>query len=146
MLVPVILSGGSGTRLWPTSRQSLPKQFVCLVDRDRSLLQSAAQRLHALSVPKSGLFVVASDEHRFMLTEQLAAVGAEIVRLILEPCSRNAAPAIALAAMEALALHDDPSVLVADASRAIEELAWSPRYTSLDAIIDTAWRFYSQPM
>ncbi len=122
MLVPVILSGGSGTRLWPTSRQSLPKQFVRLVDRDRSLLQSAAQRLNALSVSKSGLFLVANDEHRFMLTEQLLAVGADIDRLILEPCPRNTAPAIALAAMEALTLHDDPSLLVQTADHVIADI------------------------
>jgi Mannose-1-phosphate guanylyltransferase len=64
MLVPVILSGGSGTRLWPVSRASYPKQFVNLVDPDRSLLQMAAERINGLNIDHTGWLVVANNEHR----------------------------------------------------------------------------------
>ena len=71
MLVPVILSGGSGTRLWPVSRASYPKQFVNLVDPDRSLLQMAAGRIHGLNIEHTGWLVVANNESRFLIADQL---------------------------------------------------------------------------
>lgn len=94
-LVPVVLCGGSGTRLWPLSRTHYPKQFLRLVD-DHSLLQNTFLRLEGL--PGLGKAVaVANEEHRFLLAEQLKEIGAE-AGILLEPVARNTAPAVACAA------------------------------------------------
>jgi mannose-1-phosphate guanylyltransferase/mannose-6-phosphate isomerase len=103
-LVPVILCGGSGSRLWPMSRRSLPKQFLPLVT-ERSLLQDTALRLRGVR-GASAPVVVANDEHRFLAADQLSAIGVKPRALILEPVGRNTAPAIAAAAM--LIAREDP--------------------------------------
>lgn len=103
MIVPVILSGGSGSRLWPVSREHYPKQFLNLHKDDVSLLQEAATRLDMLDSVAAPI-VVCNDAHRFMVAEQLHQIGVEEARIILEPCGRNTAPALALAA---LAAHQD---------------------------------------
>jgi mannose-1-phosphate guanylyltransferase/mannose-6-phosphate isomerase len=100
-LVPVILSGGSGTRLWPLSRESHPKQFLPLLG-DRSLLQMTWLRLRGLAGMAAPI-VVANEEHRFLVAEQLRQVDATPSALILEPVGRNTAPAIAVAALRAMA-------------------------------------------
>src|ERR1700755_1556558 len=100
MLIPVILSGGSGTRLWPLSREAYPKQFLPLVGDD-TMLQATWKRVSALAGRNP--IVVANQEHRFMVAEQLLEVGATPEAIILEPTGRNTAPAIAIAALEALA-------------------------------------------
>ena len=109
-LVPVILSGGSGTRLWPLSRESHPKQFLPLLG-ERSLLQMTWLRLRGLPGADAPL-VVANEEHRFLVAEQLRLVGCSPAALILEPVGRNTAPAIAVAALSAMANGDDPILLV----------------------------------
>jgi len=109
-LVPVILSGGSGTRLWPLSREAHPKQFLPLLG-ERSLLQQTWLRLRGLPGAESPL-VVANEEHRFLVAEQLRQVGATPAALILEPVGRNTAPAIAVAALQAQAKGEDPVLLV----------------------------------
>ena len=97
MIVPVILSGGSGTRLWPLSRQNLPKQFLALAGPD-TLFQQTVKR--AAGVPgATAPLVVASDDHRFLAGEQLQAIGVTPRAIVLEPLARNTAPAIALAAL-----------------------------------------------
>lgn len=121
MLVPVILSGGSGTRLWPVSRASYPKQFVNLVDPDRSLLQMAAERISGLNVEHTGWLVVANNEHRFLIADQLQQINANVERVILEPVARNTAPAVALAALYALKLHAEPKLLVQTADHVISD-------------------------
>jgi len=121
MLVPVILSGGSGTRLWPVSRASYPKQFVNLVDPDRSLLQMAAERVNGLNVDHTGWLVVANNEHRFLIADQLQQINANVERVILEPVARNTAPAVALAALYALKLHEGPKLLIQTADHVIPE-------------------------
>lgn len=121
MLVPVILSGGSGTRLWPVSRASYPKQFVNLVDLDRSLLQMTAERINGLNVDHTGWLVVANNEHRFLIADQLELINANVERVILEPVGRNTAPAVALAALYALKLHDQPRLLVQTADHVIPD-------------------------
>jgi len=100
---PVILCGGSGTRLWPLSRTHYPKQFLCLVD-EYSLLQNTLRRLAGLE----GLgkpIAVANEHHRFLVAEQLFEIGLK-ADILLEPAARNTAPAVAAAAIRALADAD----------------------------------------
>lgn len=98
MIFPVILSGGSGSRLWPVSREHYPKQFLNLHKEDHSLLQEAAQRLS--NVENSGTpLIVCNEEHRFLVAEQMHQIGLKDTQIILEPCVRNTAPALALAAL-----------------------------------------------
>lgn len=94
-IVPVILSGGSGTRLWPVSRASFPKQLWPLIS-ERSLIQETILRAHGPGFAPP--VVVCNQEHRFLIAEQLRAVGIENTRILLEPAGRNSAPAIAAAA------------------------------------------------
>jgi mannose-1-phosphate guanylyltransferase / mannose-6-phosphate isomerase len=101
-VVPVILCGGSGTRLWPLSRAGFPKQFLAITGSE-SLFQLAARRLQALSNPSINMkasLVVTNEEHRFLALEQLRELGSA-ASLILEPCARNTAAALTLAALQA---------------------------------------------
>ena len=107
-LQPVILSGGSGTRLWPLSREKYPKQLLPLIG-DESLLQTTVRRLDGLANVAEPLFVC-NEEHRFAVAEQARLLGRH-GRLILEPCGRNTAPALTLAALWA-ARHEPEAVLV----------------------------------
>ena len=100
MLVPVILSGGSGTRLWPLSRELHPKQFLPLVGA-QTMLQDTVQRLAGLNA--GAPIVVCNAHHRFLVAEQLRAIGLPPGDIILEPVGRNTAPAVAIAAVAALA-------------------------------------------
>ncbi|MFC4525295.1 mannose-1-phosphate guanylyltransferase/mannose-6-phosphate isomerase [Dyella halodurans] len=108
-ILPVILSGGSGTRLWPLSREAYPKQFLPLVGAD-TMLQATWHRVAPLADRQP--IVVANQEHRFMVAEQLLEVGALPEAIILEPSGRNTAPAIAIAALEALKAGEDALLLV----------------------------------
>lgn len=117
----MILSGGSGTRLWPVSRASFPKQFVKLIDPERSLLQMAAERFSSLNVPYSGIVVVANNEHRFLVADQLSQIGVDVDAIILEPVARNTAPAVALAAIHALTIDADAKILVQTADHVIPD-------------------------
>lgn len=101
MILPVILCGGSGTRLWPLSRKALPKQFVPLIDA-KSLLQLTLERLALLVDSSEGhqVFCVAAEAHRFLVVESMRAAGVE-GDIILEPVARNTAAAMALAALHA---------------------------------------------
>jgi mannose-1-phosphate guanylyltransferase/mannose-6-phosphate isomerase len=128
-LQAVLLSGGSGTRLWPLSREAYPKQFLALAGDD-SMLQ--ATWLRVAPIAPSPPIVVANEEHRFLAAEQLRLVGVSNPAIVLEPVGRNTAPAIAAAALQALAAGDDPLLLVlpsdhvvrdADAFRAAVEAA-----------------------
>ncbi|AWH27970.1 mannose-1-phosphate guanylyltransferase/mannose-6-phosphate isomerase [Stenotrophomonas sp. YAU14A_MKIMI4_1] len=106
---PVILSGGSGTRLWPLSREAYPKQFLPLAG-DSTMLQATWQRVAPIA--SGGPLVIANEEHRFVAAEQLQQVGAEPAAIILEPMGRNTAPAIAVAALEATRDGADALLLV----------------------------------
>ena len=121
MLHPVVLSGGSGTRLWPLSRQNQPKQFLALIG-ERSLFQETLLRASALPGVQPPV-TVCSDEHRFMVGEQLQAIGVASGGILLEPVARNTAPAIALAALHVLASDPDATVLVMPADHLIEDEA-----------------------
>ena len=106
---PVLLSGGSGTRLWPLSREAYPKQFLALAGDD-SMLQATWLRVAELA--DAAPIVVAGEDHRFLVAEQLRQVGAPTPAILLEPVGRNTAPAIAAAALQALRDGDDPLLLV----------------------------------
>ena len=120
-LIPVLLSGGSGTRLWPLSRETHPKQFQPLVGTD-SLLQATWRRVAPLAGAGAPI-VVANDEHRFMVAEQLRLAGVVPSALLLEPVGRNTAPAIAVAALQALSGGDDPLLLVLPSDHVIGDEA-----------------------
>ena len=109
ILQPVLLSGGSGTRLWPLSREAYPKQFLPLAGED-TMLQATWERVAALA--GAAPIVVANEEHRFLVAEQLRQVGAPAPTILLEPVGRNTAPAIAAAALQALEAGEDPLLLV----------------------------------
>ena len=113
----VIMAGGSGTRLWPLSRAAHPKQFLAL-HGDDTLLQSTVKRLETLDIQSS--ITLCNEEHRFFVAEQLRAIN-KLGRIILEPVGRNTAPAIALAALAAVADDDDPLLLVLAADHVIED-------------------------
>ena len=120
-LIPVLLSGGSGTRLWPLSREMHPKQFQPLVG-EKSLLQATWERLQGLPGMAAPI-VVANEEHRFMVAEQLRQLGASASAIVLEPVGRNTAPAIAVAALQAMAGGEDPLLLVLPSDHVIADPA-----------------------
>ncbi|MBC3303300.1 mannose-1-phosphate guanylyltransferase/mannose-6-phosphate isomerase [Pseudomonas sp. SWRI18] len=118
MFVPIIMAGGSGTRLWPLSRQLHPKQFIPLVDTQFSMLQVTINRLAGLTHAPPQL--ICNEEHRFLAAEQLRLLGLEDTNILLEPMGRNTAPAIALAALQATAEGADPLMLVLAADHLIQ--------------------------
>lgn len=118
-LIPVILSGGSGSRLWPQSRSLYPKQFLPLVN-EQTMFQNTVSRLDGLHNVSEPL-VIANEEHRFLAAEQFRQMGRRASSIILEPVGRNTAPAVALAALKSLSLSDeDPVLLVLAADHVIE--------------------------
>jgi mannose-1-phosphate guanylyltransferase/mannose-6-phosphate isomerase len=117
-LQPVLLSGGSGTRLWPLSREMFPKQFLPLVGDD-TMLQATWKRVAPLaSLPP---IVVANETHRFLAAEQLRVLDVSNPAILLEPVGRNTAPAIAAAALQAMAAGDDPLLLVLPSDHVIAD-------------------------
>ena len=121
---PVILSGGAGSRLWPLSREHYPKQLIALAD-EHTMLQATARRLSALESPRAPI-VVCNEEHRFMVAEQLRAAGVAPEAIVLEPVGRSTAPAVAAAALEALARRgegEEPVLLVLPADHVIRDEA-----------------------
>ncbi|WP_111265593.1 mannose-1-phosphate guanylyltransferase/mannose-6-phosphate isomerase [Marilutibacter maris] len=138
MLHPVILSGGSGTRLWPLSRQNQPKQFLALMG-DRSLFQETVLRAQALDGVQAPV-TVCSEDHRFMVGEQLQAVGVASGGILLEPVARNTAPAIALAALHVLEHDPDGTLLVMPADHLIEdESAFRAAVATARTLADDGW-------
>ncbi|HEV7123235.1 MAG TPA: mannose-1-phosphate guanylyltransferase/mannose-6-phosphate isomerase, partial [Rhodanobacter sp.] len=117
MLIPLILSGGSGSRLWPVSRKNLPKQFLALAGKG-TLFQQTIERTRQLPEVAAPI-VVASEDHRFLAADQLLEVGVEGADIVLEPLARNTAPAIALGALKALQRDPDALLLVLPADHLI---------------------------
>ncbi len=120
-MIPVILSGGSGTRLWPLSRKQKPKQFLTLFG-DKTLFQQSLSRLDGLDNMQAPI-VVCNNEHRFLVAEQLQQLDITNATIILEPVSRNTAPALAIAALQAMANGDDPILLVLAADHLIKDIS-----------------------
>ena len=120
-ITPVILCGGSGTRLWPLSRAGFPKQFLSLTGNE-SLFQQAAQRLVAVSaedIQVAKPLIVTGEEHRFLASEQLREVSIELGAALLEPVGRNTAPALTLAALAAQQNGTDPVLVVTPADQTV---------------------------
>lgn len=124
-VTPVILCGGSGSRLWPLSRIGFPKQFLCLTGSE-SLFQQAAQRLSNLGssdIQVASPLIVTGEDHRFLASEQLREIGIEIGSALLEPVGRNTAPALTLAALAATDGGSDPVLLVTPADQTVADSA-----------------------
>ncbi|WP_426357579.1 mannose-1-phosphate guanylyltransferase/mannose-6-phosphate isomerase [Pseudocolwellia sp. HL-MZ19] len=127
MILPVIMAGGSGTRLWPLSRSNYPKQFLalgCGNDHSQTMLQQTISRLNGLG--NAPCMLICNEEHRFIAAEQVRTLGAEHGGIFLEPVGRNTAPAIALAAIHALETAkdgEDPVLLVLAADHVISDEA-----------------------
>lgn len=119
-MIPVILSGGSGTRLWPLSREAYPKQFLPLVGND-TMLQATWKRV--ADIASAAPIIVANEDHRFMVAEQLREIECVPQSIVLEPIGRNTAPAIAVAALEASAKGQDPLLLVLPSDHVITDAA-----------------------
>jgi mannose-1-phosphate guanylyltransferase len=119
-IYPVILSGGSGSRLWPLSRKEYPKHLIPLMDH-QSLLQKTLLRLEGL--PCHSPMLVCNQQHRFMVAEQLQELGLNQSHIILEPIGRNTAPAVAIAALSAVAENPDAVLLVLPADHMIKSNA-----------------------
>ena len=118
-ILPVILCGGSGSRLWPLSRSSYPKQYLDLIaNNDKTLLQMTIDRLKGIEINPPVL--ICNEEHRFIAAEQLREINIIPKSIILEPVSRNTAPAIAIAALDAIEKGDDPLLLILAADHLIK--------------------------
>ena len=123
---PVILCGGSGTRLWPLSREQHPKQLLKL-DGEHTMLQATALRLQGLKLESGDTLgkplLVGNEEYRFLIAQQLQEVGIEHAPLILEPCGRNTAPALTMAALAAQSAGLDPILVIMPADHVIQDEA-----------------------
>jgi mannose-1-phosphate guanylyltransferase/mannose-6-phosphate isomerase len=120
-VTPVILCGGSGTRLWPLSRAGFPKQFLSLTG-DESLFQQAAQRLMALGTEEvqiANTLIVTGEEQRFLAAQQLREIGINLGADLLEPMGRNTGPALTLAALASQANGEDPILVVTPADQIV---------------------------
>src|SRR5262245_51747203 len=120
-LIPVVLCGGSGTRLWPLSRSYLPKQFLPLVS-EHTMLQDTLLRLKGME-PLEAPIAIANEEHRFLAAEQMRDIGVAPQALLLEPEGRGTAPATAAAALLAGGTPAETLLLVLSADHAIGEIA-----------------------
>ena len=111
-IIPVILCGGTGSRLWPLSRQSYPKQFLSINSKaNKSLLQSTQERIKNINGLKDPI-LICNEEHRFLVAEQMREINIKPNSILLEPIGRNTAPAIVLAALKAVEMEKDPILLV----------------------------------
>ena len=120
IIVPVILCGGTGTRLWPLSRKGYPKQFLNLLGKDEfSLLQQTYKRVENLENTSKPI-IICNEEHRFIVGDQMQEINTEPLSIILEPKGRNTAPAITIAALKALEYFKDPILLILSSDHEIK--------------------------
>ena len=126
-ITPVIMAGGSGTRLWPLSRAGYPKQFLVLghdPDDRSSLFQQAVRRLRQLQAPGTTVaqpVIVGNEDHRFLVLDQLREMGVDPQAVLLEPTGRNTAPALTLAALQALSTGEDPVMVMTPADQTVTD-------------------------
>ena len=132
MLIPVLLSGGVGSRLWPLSRELNPKQFLPLTG-ELSLLKQTVERAQALPETAAPI-VVCNDEHRFMVAEQLRSIQVQAEAIILEPVGRNTAPAVAVAAIHALKKDPQAVLLVMPADHVIRDVEAFAKVVSIGLV------------
>ena len=118
-MIPVIMAGGTGSRLWPLSRQLYPKQFMT-IESNESMLQATLARLQGLDC--SPAIIITNEDHRFIVAEQIRVSEKNTGAIILEPVGRNTAPAVALAALEALNQENDPVLLIMAADHVISDI------------------------
>ena len=119
--LPLILCGGTGSRLWPLSRESYPKQYLNLIeDSSKTLLQQTIERLSGIANQEDPI-LICNEEHRFIVAEQLRAINVKPKKIILEPFARNTAPAIAIAALKALENGSDPILFVLASDHLIKD-------------------------
>lgn len=130
-IIPVLLSGGTGSRLWPLSRETCPKQLLSLLG-EKTLLQQTAQRVADPSIFGDAI-VVASAEHRFAIAEQLSAIGIADPTMVLEPFGRNTAPAVAIAALIASEINPDAVILAMPVDHWVPDVAAFRAAVSLGA-------------
>lgn len=121
MIVPVILAGGSGTRLWPLSREMYPKQLINIIN-EKTMLQETLIRLSGLE-DMGNPVVICNDNHRFMVAEQLREIEITAESILLEPVGRNTAPALAIAALRILSQGLNPLLLVLPADHIIKDVS-----------------------
>ena len=133
MIVPVILAGGSGTRLWPLSRELFPKQLIT-IENSHTMLQNTLLRLYGIEEMTSPI-IVCNEAHRFMTAEQVRQIQIEPEAIVLEPVGKNTAPAIAVAALKAMEQKNDPVLLVLPADHVIEHI---PRF---HAVINAGYEY-----
>ncbi len=120
-VIPIILCGGSGTRLWPLSRKSFPKQFLSLNPlKNNSLLQDTYERVKDLKNIKEPI-LICNEEHRFIVAEQMRELSIKPSSILLEPFGRNTAPAITIAALKALQIEKDPILLILSSDHEIKD-------------------------
>lgn len=110
-IIPVILCGGLGSRLWPLSRESFPKQFISIFSKNISLLQSTANRSKKIKNVEDPI-LICNEAHRFIVAEQMREINIQPQSILLEPFGKNTAPAITLAALKSLERYKDPTILV----------------------------------
>ena len=137
-ITPVILCGGSGTRLWPLSRSAFPKQFLVLSGKT-TLFQQAVVRLQHLQsehIKLNNTLIVTNEEHRFLVLDQLREMKDVKAQLLLEPIGRNTAPALTLAAMQAMEDHEDPVLVVTPSDQTVQDQATFTK--SLHSAIESA--------
>ena len=118
-IIPIILCGGYGTRLWPLSRESFPKQFLSINNSDLTLLQKTIKRISNLKNVNDPI-LICNEEHRFIVAEQMKAIDVKPLSIILEPFGKNTAPAITIAALKALEIINDPILLVLSSDHEIK--------------------------
>lgn len=133
IILPVVMAGGTGSRLWPLSRTLYPKQFLTLTSSS-SMLQETIVRLDGLTHEHP--LIICNEEHRFIVAEQLRQLELQHSGIILEPVGRNTAPAIALAALHAVRNQDDPILLVLAADHVIQDN--SAFLTAIEKALDLA--------
>tara|TARA_Y200000002_G_C22686123_1_gene666053 strand:+ start:44 stop:1492 length:1449 start_codon:yes stop_codon:yes gene_type:complete len=121
VLIPIILCGGSGSRLWPLSRESFPKQFISLLDDEDSLLQSTQKRISGIKNIQNPI-LICNENHRFIVAEQMREINICPKAIILEPFGRNTAPAVTLGALRAIEENEDAILLVLSSDHLIRDI------------------------
>jgi mannose-1-phosphate guanylyltransferase/mannose-6-phosphate isomerase len=119
LIHPFILSGGSGTRLWPLSRKAYPKQFLALTGGDKSLFQMSCERFASPAFAPP--VILGGSDHRFIIAEQMRELGVKPSSIVLEPVGRNTAPAAAIAALVAAERNPDALILLAPSDHIIAD-------------------------